>query len=94
MDRVFLECCVIFGTDFTDFTVFFCWGQIVGMDGVDKRIDVLATAIKGGMSVYDLEELELAYAPPYSSAKDPINIAGFVTSNILKGDVGIILVKS
>ncbi|MBW1784143.1 MAG: FAD-dependent oxidoreductase, partial [Deltaproteobacteria bacterium] len=66
-------------------------GQIIGMDGVDKRIDVLATAIKGGMTVYDLEELELAYAPPYSSAKDPINTAGFVASNILKGDQDIIL---
>lgn len=62
-------------------------GQIVGMEGVDKRIDVLSTAIYGGMTVYDLEELELAYAPPYSSAKDPINIAGFVAANILKGDV-------
>jgi rhodanese-related sulfurtransferase len=60
--------------------------QIVGMEGVDKRIDVLATAIHGAMTVYDLEELELAYAPPYSSAKDPINIAGFVAANILKGD--------
>jgi NADPH-dependent 2,4-dienoyl-CoA reductase/sulfur reductase-like enzyme/rhodanese-related sulfurtransferase len=61
--------------------------QIVGKKGVDKRIDVLATAIRGKMTVYDLEELELAYAPPYSSAKDPINIAGFVGANILKGDV-------
>ena len=61
--------------------------QMVGGDGVDKRVDVLATAIRGSMTVYDLEELELAYAPPYSSAKDPINIAGFVAANILKGDV-------
>ena len=61
--------------------------QIIGMQGVDKRIDVLATAIKGSMTVFDLEELELAYAPPYSSAKDPVNIAGFVASNLLKGDV-------
>jgi len=61
--------------------------QIVGMKGVDKRIDVLAMAIRGAMTVYDLEELELAYAPPYSSAKDPINIAGFVATNILKGDI-------
>jgi len=61
--------------------------QIVGREGVDKRIDILATAIKGGMTVFDLEELELAYAPPYSSAKDPVNIAGFVAANILKGDV-------
>ena len=61
--------------------------QIIGGEGVDKRIDVLATAIRGNMTVYDLEELELAYAPPYGSAKDPVNIAGFVASNILKGDV-------
>jgi len=61
--------------------------QIVGGEGVDKRIDVLATAIRGQMTVYDLEELELAYAPPFSSAKDPINIAGFVAANILKGDL-------
>ena len=64
--------------------------QIVGMDGVDKRIDVLATAIKGSMTVYDLEELELAYAPPYSSAKDPVNMAGFVAANILKGDMAAV----
>ena len=61
--------------------------QIVGVKGVDKRIDVLATAIRGVMTVYELEELELAYAPPYSSAKDPINIAGFVAANMLKGDI-------
>ncbi len=61
--------------------------QMVGGDGVDKRIDVMATAIRGSMTVYDLEELELSYAPPYSSAKDPINIAGNVAANILKGDV-------
>lgn len=61
--------------------------QIIGGKGVDKRVDVIATAIKGRLTVYDLEELELAYAPPYSSAKDPVNIAGFVAGNILKGDV-------
>jgi len=61
--------------------------QIVGRQGVDKRIDVLATAIRGGMTVFDLEELELAYAPPYSSAKDPVNIAGYVAANLLKGDL-------
>jgi CoA-disulfide reductase len=60
--------------------------QVVGYDGVDKRLDVIATAIKGGMTVYDLQELQLAYAPPYSSAKDPVNMAGFTASNILKGD--------
>jgi NADPH-dependent 2,4-dienoyl-CoA reductase/sulfur reductase-like enzyme/rhodanese-related sulfurtransferase len=64
--------------------------QIVGGEGVDKRIDVLATAIKAAMKVADLEELELAYAPPYSSAKDPVNIAGFVANNILKGDMEFI----
>jgi NADPH-dependent 2,4-dienoyl-CoA reductase/sulfur reductase-like enzyme/rhodanese-related sulfurtransferase len=61
--------------------------QIVGQNGVDKRIDVLATAIRGGMTVYDLEGLELAYAPPFGSAKDPINMVGFVAANLLKGDV-------
>ncbi len=61
--------------------------QIVGKRGVDKRIDVIATALRGAMTVYDLEELELAYAPPYSSAKDPVNVAGFVAANILKGDM-------
>lgn len=61
--------------------------QVVGYDGVDKRIDIFATAIRAGMTVYDLETLELAYAPPYGSAKDPINMAGFVASNLLKGDI-------
>jgi NADPH-dependent 2,4-dienoyl-CoA reductase/sulfur reductase-like enzyme/rhodanese-related sulfurtransferase len=61
--------------------------QIVGYDGVDKRLDVLATAIRAGMTVFDLERLELAYAPPYSSAKDPVNMAGFVAANLLRGDV-------
>jgi len=61
--------------------------QIVGYDGVDKRIDVFATAIRAGMTVYELEDLELAYAPPYGSAKDPVNMAGFVASNLLKGDI-------
>ncbi|MDM8516140.1 FAD-dependent oxidoreductase [Desulfobacterales bacterium HSG16] len=64
--------------------------QIVGEKGVDKRIDVIATAIRGNMTVFDLEELELAYAPPYSSAKDPVNIAGYVGANILKGDMNIL----
>lgn len=59
--------------------------QNVGYDGVEKRIDVIATAIRFNASVYDLTELELAYAPPYSSAKDPVNMAGFVAENILKG---------
>ncbi len=56
--------------------------QIVGYDGVDKRIDVLATAIHAGMKAPDLKDLDLAYAPPYSSAKDPVNMAGFMTENI------------
>lgn len=64
--------------------------QVVGRKGVDKRIDVLATAIRHGLTVYDLEELELAYAPPYSSAKDPVNMAGFTAANILKGDMKIL----
>ncbi len=62
-------------------------GQCVGADGVDKRIDVLAVAIRAGMTVYDLEELELSYAPPFGSAKDPINYAGFVAGNLLRGDM-------
>ena len=59
--------------------------QIVGYAGVDKRIDVLATAIHGGMRATELKELDLAYAPPYSSAKDPVNMAGFMIDNIEKG---------
>lgn len=61
--------------------------QAVGADGVDKRIDVIATAIKGGLSVEDLTNLELSYAPPYSSAKDPVNMAGYVATNILEGEL-------
>ena len=60
--------------------------QAVGGAGVDKRIDVLAVAIQAGMTVYDLEEMELAYAPQYGSAKDPINMAGFVASGMLRGE--------
>ena len=59
--------------------------QIVGYEGVDKRIDVLATAIRAGMKAIDLKDLDLAYAPPYSSAKDPVNMAGFMIDNIAKG---------
>lgn len=59
--------------------------QIVGYEGVDKRIDVMATAIRAGMTADDLEELDLAYAPPYSSAKDPVNMAGFVIGNVRSG---------
>ena len=61
--------------------------QIVGMKGADKRIDVLATAIRAGMKATELVELDLAYAPPYSSAKDPVNMAGFMIENIVTGKV-------
>ncbi|MBI0580960.1 CoA-disulfide reductase [Neobacillus cucumis] len=64
--------------------------QAVGADGVDKRIDVIATAIKGGLTVEDLTDLELSYAPPYSSAKDPVNMAGYVASNIIEGNLEMI----
>jgi len=60
--------------------------QAVGGAGVDKRIDVLAVAIQAGLTVFDLEEMELAYAPQYGSAKDPINMAGFVAGGLLRGD--------
>lgn len=61
--------------------------QVIGYDGVDKRIDVLATAIRAGIKAYELTELDLAYAPPYSSAKDPVNMAGFIIENIKNGIV-------
>lgn len=61
--------------------------QAVGYDGVDKRIDVIAAAIRFGATVYDLEETELCYAPPYSSAKDPVNMAAYTAGNILSGAV-------
>jgi len=60
-------------------------GQIVGYDGVDKRIDTIATVIRRQGSIHDLTEIEHAYAPPYSSAKDPVNIIGFVAENIIRG---------
>ena len=59
--------------------------QIVGYEGVDKRIDVLATAIHAGMTAVQLKDLDLAYAPPYSSAKDPVNMAGFMVDNLAGG---------
>ena len=59
--------------------------QIVGQEGVDKRIDVLATAIHAGLKATQLKDLDLAYAPPYSSAKDPVNMAGFMIDNIKNG---------
>lgn len=61
--------------------------QIVGFEGVDKRIDILATAIYAGLNAAELKDLELAYAPPYSSAKDPVNMAGFIIDNIARGIV-------
>ena len=64
--------------------------QIVGEEGIDKRIDVLSTAIAGRMSVFDLESLDLAYAPPFGSANDPINVAGFVADHIVRGDIASI----
>ncbi|MFC0214085.1 CoA-disulfide reductase [Paenibacillus chartarius] len=59
--------------------------QAVGADGADKRIDVIATAMRGGLRADELADLELAYAPPYSSAKDPVNMAGYVASNVMDG---------
>lgn len=64
--------------------------QAVGADGADKRIDVIATAIHAGLTVEDLSDLELAYAPPYGSAKDPVNIAGYVAANVLNGSHAVI----
>ncbi len=58
--------------------------QAVGIDGVEKRIDVIAVAIRAGMTIFDLEEIELCYAPPYGSAKDPVNYAGFVAANLMR----------
>lgn len=63
--------------------------QAVGAEGVDKRIDVLAVALRAGLTVYDLEHLELCYAPPYGSAKDPVNLAGFVAVNLLRGETAL-----
>jgi rhodanese-related sulfurtransferase len=60
--------------------------QAVGGAGVDKRIDVLAVAIQAIMTVFDLEEMELAYSPQYGSAKDPVNMAGFVAAGLVRGD--------
>ena len=63
--------------------------QVIGEDGADKRLDILATLIKNNGTIYDLTELEHAYAPPYSSAKDPVNMAGFVAENILNGILNV-----
>ena len=62
----------------------------MGRSGVDKGIDVVSTAIQAGLTIFDLKHLELAYAPPYGSAKDPVNMAGFVGSNLLRGDYELI----
>jgi len=64
--------------------------QAVGKSGVEKRVDVMAMAIQKGATVFDLEQAELCYAPQYGSAKDPVNIAGFVVGNALRGDVDIV----
>ncbi len=64
--------------------------QIVGYDKVDKRMDVLATAIRAGMNVFDLQELELAYAPPFSSAKDPVNMTAYVAGNVVSGMMDVV----
>jgi NADPH-dependent 2,4-dienoyl-CoA reductase/sulfur reductase-like enzyme/rhodanese-related sulfurtransferase len=64
--------------------------QIVGSDGVDKRIDVIATAMAGGITADRLADLELAYAPPFSSAKDPVNLLGYMAENVLSGDCDVV----
>ncbi|MEN6463394.1 MAG: FAD-dependent oxidoreductase [Syntrophomonas sp.] len=64
--------------------------QIVGYEGVDKRIDILAAAIRTGLTVFDLQEMELAYAPPYSSAKDPVNMVAYAAANIVNKDVEVV----
>ena len=65
-------------------------GQVIGQGGVDKRIDTLATTMRLNGTIYQLQELELAYAPPFSSAKDPVNMLGYVAENILRGQVSFI----
>ncbi|MFV0237063.1 MAG: FAD-dependent oxidoreductase [Flavobacteriales bacterium] len=73
---------LIFGYDGTIYGA-----QSIGKNGVDKRIDVIATAIKGGLKAQDLTDLEIAYAPPFNSAKDPVNIVGYVAQNMLNNDL-------
>ncbi len=63
--------------------------QVVGKEGADKRIELFSEVIKKGGTIYDLMDIEHAYAPPYSSAKDPVNMAGFVADNILKGKMKV-----
>ncbi len=68
--------------------------QVIGYDGVDKRIDVIATAMASGLAVEDLADLELAYAPPYGSARDAVNYAGMVAANVLRGDTDVVHVDN
>jgi NADPH-dependent 2,4-dienoyl-CoA reductase/sulfur reductase-like enzyme/rhodanese-related sulfurtransferase len=68
--------------------------QAIGETGVDKRIDVLATAITAKMSVFDLESLDLAYSPPFGSANDPVNVAGYVAAHIARGDIATVAPES
>ena len=72
-------------TIFDPVTAVILGAQIVGGKGVDKRIDDLANAIRFKLSGFDLQEMELAYAPPFSSAKDPVNMAGYVIGNVMEG---------
>jgi len=67
--------------------------QVIGWEGVDKRIDVLATAIYGGLTVFDLEQLDLAYAPPYGAARDPVSMAGMIAANIIRGEGKVVTPK-
>lgn len=75
---------------FEPVTGYLLGAQIVGKKGVDKRIDILSTALQARMSIFDLEHLELAYAPPYGAAKDPVNMAGFVGADVLRRQVKIV----
>src|SRR5690606_5157668 len=61
----------------------------VGTNGVEKRLDVIATAIHGKLTIYDLEERELSYAPPFGAARDPVNVVGFLAGIVLRGDVDV-----
>ena len=63
--------------------------QAVGEEGVERRIDVISTAIQMGATVFDLEEAELCYAPQYGAAKDPVNVAGMIAANVVRGDVDL-----
>ncbi len=84
-----ISCKLIFDPD--DGTIL--GAQAAGMDGVDKRIDLLAMAIRGGLTVFDLQDIELCYAPPFGSAKDPVNYAGFVAANVIRGDMHVCYVE-